>query len=292
MSITWVDLAEIPGEGRTLLRMSGADAQRFLQGITSADIDALAPGRAVPTALLTVKGKLVSDGIAMRIDGGDLGLAVPSELATEVAAALDRHIIMDDVTVTIERGTGVALAWGDGADALAGTGVLAFETSYPAPGRLLVGPPETLAGMLADASKTGPEAWAAYRVEQGAPAWGHEIEPDRFPPEVGFVDAVSYDKGCFMGQEPLARIHARGKVNWVLVRVEAEAAPSGPVPLSHPDRAEAGRWTTWASTDAGVVGLAVVRRTFAVLNTELTADGVGTVRVVSEPLGDDPGMRR
>ena len=44
---------------------------------------------------------------------------------------------------------------------------------------------------------------------------------DTFPPEVGFVAAVSYDKGCYMGQEPLARIHARGQVNRVLVQVGA-----------------------------------------------------------------------
>jgi folate-binding protein YgfZ len=288
--ITWVDLAQIPGEGRTLLRLSGPDAQRFLQGITSADIDRLEAGQAVASALLTVKGKLVSDGVAMLLDDGDLGLAVPAALAADVAAALDRHIIMDDVTVATEPGTALALAWGEGAQALEADGVLAFDTTYPAPGRLLVGASEAIAGSLAGATEVDATAWTRYRVEQGSPAWGHEVEPDRFPPEVGFVQAVSYDKGCFMGQEPLARIHARGQVNWVMVRVEADAAPNEVTPLSHPDREQAGRWTTWVEHGGSVTGLAIVRRSFAVPGTELSAGDAGTVRVVSEPLGDDPGV--
>src|SRR5690606_21560455 len=129
-------------------------------------------------------------------------------------------------------------------------------------------------------------------IEAGVPAWGLEITPGTFPPEVGFVAAVSYDKGCFMGQEPLARIHARGQVNRVLVRVHAETCPQGPVELAARDRPQAGRAATWAPDPAGgALGLAVVHRSAASPGTVLSAEGSGPVEVRSGPLGDDPGVK-
>lgn len=115
-----------------------------------------------------------------------------------------------------------------------------------------------LAAALAKVAVASEDAWNRYRVGEAAPAWGRGIVADTFPPEVGFVAAVSYDKGCYMGQEPLARIHARGQVNRVMVRVSAGTLPAGPVTLAASDRPVAGRWTTWASNPAGAMGLAVV----------------------------------
>ena len=119
---------------------------------------------------------------------------------------------------------------------------------------------------------------------------GSRIEPDVFPPEVGFVYAVSYDKGCFTGQEPLARIHARGQVNRVMVRVNADAPIALGTTLAGPDRPEVGKLTTVApdGDGGGVLGLAIVRRDVAEAGKALTA-GDTTVTVTSGPLGDDPG---
>jgi len=195
---------------------------------------------------------------------------------------------MDDVAVTLAPELRFALAWPDGPAAT--EGVAAYVTHHPAPGVLLVGEDAALTRALVGRTKADANAWHLHRVAAAAPAWGHEITADVFPPEVGFVAAVSYDKGCFMGQEPLARIHARGQVNRVLVQVKAERAPGESVALAAADRPAAGRWTTWATGPHGVVGLAVVHRSCATPGTVLTVADGGAVEVSSGPLGDDPGV--
>lgn len=295
-----VDLDALPHEGRRVLHFTGSDVIRFLQGTLSNDVAELSPGQGVPVTLLTPKGKIISDGVAFCRHGGPpaegIGLAIPAEIAEEVATRLDRHIIMDDVAVELEGETAVAFAFGGEAPA-AVEGARVLETRHPAPGWLVVGSRADVSATLDGRTTADAGAWASYRIETASPAWGHELHADVFPPEVGFVHAVSYDKGCFMGQEPLARIHARGQVNRVLVRVQAHeqsAAPEGspdlPIDLATDERPDAGRLTTVA----GGVGLAVVRR--KVLSA---ADGSGGAvltageqrwAVRSGPLGDDPGM--
>jgi folate-binding Fe-S cluster repair protein YgfZ len=100
---------------------------------------------------------------------------------------------------------------------------------------------------------------------------------------------VSYDKGCFMGQEPLARVHARGQVNRVMVQVRSHQAPPERAVLGSAEREKAGEWTSWAPHGDAIIGLALVHRSLATPGTVLrTAAGV-EVEVTSGPLGDDPG---
>ena len=285
--LRFVRLASLPHGRRVLLRLAGADVRRFLQGILTADVEVARPGQAVPAAILTVKGKIIAEAIVLGCADGSLHLALPADAADEVIALLDRHIIMDDVTLERDDAAEFAIAW---PGPLAGPGIEALETIHPGPGVLLFGAPEAVAAALAGAEEVGPEGWDARRIEAGAPAWGREIAAGVFPPEVGFVAAVSYDKGCFMGQEPLARIHARGQVNRVLVRVRGGTCPKEPVDLAAPERPQAGRWTTWAADGSGAIGLAIVHRSAAAPGTVLTGEAVGAVEVTSGPLGDDPGL--
>jgi hypothetical protein len=285
--LQFVRLAALPHGRRVLVRLAGADVRRFLQGILTTDVDGVAPGQARPAAILTVKGKIVTEVIVLGRADGSLDLAIPADVADEAIALLDRHIIMDDVTLTRDDAAEFALTWPEPA---AGPGVESFQAIHPAPGHLTVGTAEALAQALAGGQEVDEAAWELRRIEAGTPAWGREVSAGVFPPEVGFVAAVSYDKGCFMGQEPLARIHARGQVNRVLVRVSAQTCPQGPVELAAPDRAQAGRWTSWAASEGGAVGLAIVHRSAAVPGTRLTGEGIGEVLVTSGPLGDDPGV--
>jgi folate-binding protein YgfZ len=251
--------------------------------------------RAIAAALLTVKGKLVSELVVVPAPAGagpGVDLLVPDDQAPTVATLLDRHIIMDEVEVR-EAGIQVAaLVWNDDDAVSSDASVRVFSTRHPAPGRLVLGPAEAVMAMLGDHQAVDPAAFDLYRITTASPAWGHELQPGFFPPEVGYVYAVDYDKGCYMGQEPLARIHARGQVNRLMVRIEADRMPAGTVDLTHPDRREAGRWTTAAKHGEKVLGLAIVRRMLAVEGTGLAScgeDPIG-VRVVSGPLGGDPGL--
>lgn len=279
-------LATIPHQARTIVRVTGEDARRFLQGLLTADVGELTPGRATPAALLTVKGKIISEVWVLAVAEDEPWLAIPAELGEAVIAKLDGHIIMDDVELEPLDDHECAIVWRDdgGVPELAlPEGVLAFEAAHPLPGKLLVGPAQALASLPGEPADA--ERFTAARIHHARPAWGHELMADRFPPEVGFVDAVSYDKGCYLGQEPLSRIHNRGQVNRVMVRVELSAVPSESGPIELEDLR--GTLTSWVGTS----GLAIVKRTQVKPGTKLRA-GELEVTIVSGPLGDDPGRGR
>jgi folate-binding protein YgfZ len=287
------DLASLPNQARAVVRVSGEDALRFLQGLLTADVGELTPGRATPAALLTVKAKIVSEVWVLAVAEHEPWLVVPAELAQEVIAKFDSHIIMDDVELEPLAEHGCAIVWRDeavlaAADLAPREGVLAFDTRHPLPGVLLVGPRQALAELRGDdvGESANADAFTAARINHGRPAWGHELAPGRFPPEVGFVEAVSYDKGCYLGQEPLSRLHHRGQVNRVMVRVSLAALPSEAGALElRTDKGEAGTLTSWATS---LGGLAIVKRALAQPGVQLHAGDVA-VTVASGPLGDDPG---
>ncbi len=287
VSVRGALLSHLPGQARVVLRLRGPDASRFVQGTVTADVAGARPGFAIAAALLTVKGKLVSDLVVLPQGEGTLDLLVPADVADEIAGLLDRHIIMDQVEVERRDDVVVGVTWADAEeDAPTVADVLStWIARHPVPGRIVVGAPANVAAALQEVEPADAEAFTAHRIDTATPAWGFELAAGFFPPEVGFVYAVSYAKGCFMGQEPLARIHARGQVNRVMVRVETSASVV-PAALSHVERPDAGTLTSIARGR----GLAIVRRAFAVEGATLTtADGV-EVRVISGPLGDDPGV--
>jgi hypothetical protein len=283
---TFVDFDALPGEARTWIVARGSDAERFLQGTLSADVVGLDLRQARAATLLTVKGRIVSDAVLVRLDAESLAIAVPRDRTGLVADLLERHIVMDDVALSVDESTGLVLAFGEGAERVAGPDVWVRDTVYPAPGRLCAGPRSALAQALSGATPATGEQWARVRIATGSPAWGREVAPDRFPPEVGLGGAVSHHKGCFLGQEPLARLHARGHVNWVLVRIGADAMPPAlPVRLSTPDREHAGDWTSAAPEGAGAVGLAIVHRELARPGIRLSAADGTSVEVRSDVVG-------
>ena len=308
MTVRYALLHEIPGQARARVRLHGPDTHRFLQGTLTADLGTLRPGHAAAAGLCTVKGKLVTELVLLPGAQDEVHVLVPADRAQVLVEHFDRHIIMDDVEVEALGPVGAALVWDDGdappsVEPAEAAGVQAVVTRHPAPGTLLVGPPEAVRACVAGlpgAVAVDAEGFAARRIATASPGWGHELHEGFFPPEVGFVDAVSYDKGCFLGQEPLARIHARGQVNRVMVRVRAASAPTGTatetgveaVGLASDERPDAGRLTTWAQGEGGVDGLAVIRRALAEPGVRLRTTGDETieVEVMSGPLGDDPGV--
>jgi folate-binding protein YgfZ len=286
-------LSSLPHQARAIVRVGGEDSLRFLQGLLTADVGELTPGRATPAALLTVKGKIVSEVWVLAVAEDEPWLVLPAELGDAVVAKLDSHIIMDDVELEPLTEHGCAIVWDPNrplhaADIQPRDGIHVFEAVHPLTGVLLVGPRSALAQLSGDdvGARATADEFTAARVAQAAPAWGHEIAEDRFPPEVGFVGSVSYDKGCYLGQEPLSRIHNRGQVNRVMVRVELQAPPATAEPLAlRAGELEVGSLTSW--THAGT-GLAIVKRAQAKPDTVLHAGEIA-VTVVSGPLGDDPG---
>lgn len=215
---------------RDLVTVQGPDAATFLQGQCSQDVDALAVGTASWTLVLHPTGKVhtwarivrrPADAFVLDVEGG-CGEALAerlrrflirtrAELSTTSVAAL---AVRGDLDLQgpppegVER-LPVPEAWGGGFDLLA------------APGAPVPGPP-------AGARLAGLEDLHEVRVQQGIPAMGAELDEDTIPAEIGswFVDSsVSFTKGCYVGQELVARLDARGNnVPRRLVRLRAGAA--------------------------------------------------------------------
>ncbi|HET6585506.1 MAG TPA: hypothetical protein VFG69_18735, partial [Nannocystaceae bacterium] len=150
MKVAWLD--DLPQQGRALVRLTGPDARRFLQGTITADIERLAPDEAAAGALLTVKGKIVTELVAARASTDAIDLWLPRDIVDEIVVLLDRHIVMDDVTVTRDAEAIAAIVWDeDDPEARPELGVSTFATRHPLPGWLVTGEAATLRAALAAA---------------------------------------------------------------------------------------------------------------------------------------------
>jgi tRNA-modifying protein YgfZ len=229
---------------RAFLRASGPDAVPYLQSMVSNDVEALAPGGGTYALLLTPKARVIADLEVFRT-GDDLVLACPPEAAEDVLGTLLRARFRKKVALEPAE---YALVWGDAAGALA-------ELETPA------GPHRLLAEAPANGAGTAQE-WELARIEAGVPRFGREFDGDSMPAEAGLeARAISFTKGCYPGQEPVARLHYRGHANRGVRGVRfaaALAAPGTPVTV---DGATVGRVTSAIESPRfGPIGLAVLRR--------------------------------
>lgn len=264
---------------RGLLEVRGSDRVSFLQGMVSNDVAALTPGESCHAALLDSTGHILAD---LRVHAFTASLIIetdPERLST-LSETLDKFLIMEDVAMT-----DVSAQWA--IFSLLGEGVgrmtdlpgevrrLAFTL---APGFDLWVPvanaPALQAALLgAGAVTLNEDAIEALRVEAGVPAWGRELTSSVLLPEAGMEDAVSYTKGCYIGQEIVARLHARGHANralcWILLASDAPIPPPGAgvhVPEDGPEPGrEIGRITSAVTAPrfgGCALALAYVRREY------------------------------
>ncbi|HLE23762.1 MAG TPA: hypothetical protein VI701_05585 [Anaerolineales bacterium] len=217
-----------------LLRLHGANALDFLHRMSTNELAALAPGGMRGTVLTTAIGRTV-DVVQVLHRPGDLLMLTTSGRAEVVRAWLTRYIFFnDDVrieTVThsmsllgvygprspaaVEQAVGEPPA-GPGSFSEFGEGQL-WATALPLPGFQILADGETISQLRRpwDGYSFGPSGLLAYeaiRVEHGVPAVGREIDEDVIPLEVGLWDLVSFNKGCYIGQEVIARMESRSRV--------------------------------------------------------------------------------
>jgi folate-binding protein YgfZ len=290
---------------RSHLTVRGPDAYEYLQGQVTNDVEALTPGAGCYAALLNPKGRILADMRVLAIAPEEIWIDL-EHVARETAV---RELTMYRIgrQVTIEGGAGRAVlsvigprSW----DTLERAGIAAG--SQPAPehawvrGRddavvvatdtgfdLLVAPPAT--GALADAlagAGAAPVSAAAVevlRIEHGRPRYGIDMTADNLPGEAGIVErAVSFTKGCYVGQEPVARMFHKGHPNRHLrALLLPEPVEPGTVVLA--SGKEVGRVTSaGVSPTHGPVALAILRR--EVEPGDEVAAGSLTARVVAPPL--------
>jgi folate-binding protein YgfZ len=292
---------------RGKLLVGGPDAAEFLQGQVTNDVEALSPGEGCYAALLDRKAHVQADmRILRRPDPhGDFWIDTEPKAGDAVRRHLETYRVGREVEVEdVSDGRGIFALIGPATGAVAATPVLAPYECEPA----VVAGVECLAvgtedgvDLIADSSHAGrlregliaagaaevdPAAAEIIRIESGRPRFGTEITAEAMPAEAGIVEAaVSFTKGCYIGQEPVARLHHRGKPNRHLrgLRLSAPAEPGAALRLGEKDVGRIG--SACVSPAQGPIALAIVRRE-AEPGAELDVgeDGV-TARVVDLPFG-------
>ncbi len=285
---------------RGLLELLGADRATFLQGMVSNDVLALAPGDVCHAALLGSTGHILADLHVHAFPDALIVETDPTCLMT-LHETLDKLLIMEDVTLTDVSNKWVifSLLGQDTADFLPRLPGLMPNTARPL--SYAIAPGFDLWIPAAGASFTRrylvylgavpltPDAAETLRVEAGISAWGRELTPAVLLPEAEMADVVSYTKGCYVGQEIVARLHARGHTNRALRQILlADDAPVPPVgatvhvPEDGPEPGrEIGRITSAvASPKFGGRALAL-----AYVRKEYLADGTPVSVQIEQPGG-------
>ncbi len=293
------DAAIVDRPDRGAVLVAGPDALSFLQALVSADLDPLADGNGTHGLLLTPQGKLDVDFRLLRV-GDDAWLDTDPGYGSRLAASLDRFRIRVKADVT-DRSDEWRTA------SLIGPQVLDRFTAVPVPAALhghvawggarvvrtargldVVGPlaaVEAARDQLVDDGwlTVGPVAYEAFRIEAGIPRQPDDLDDSTIPQEAFLeLDAVSFTKGCFLGQELVCRIDSRGHVNRFLrklVPIDGPLAARG-APIAV-DGKIVGAVTSTAPSELPVGALGYVRREVEPpAMAELRGpDGVTTVRV-------------
>lgn len=296
---------------RAVIEVTGSDAPRWLDGMISNDVTELSAGgerSGCYATLLTPKGRIIADLHVLARDDG-YWLEIARSRAADLIAALDRYIIADDVKLAdrtadflrvgvegagtetlLEAASGKPLAalaadsWTD--LEIGGVSVIAARYGWSgedalqlfgaaSEGLALV---EALrasapAGQLVDCSM---EALEILRIEAGTPLLGPDLDETVFPDEARLDRAISRTKGCYTGQEIVARVHSRGAVNHLLVglRFASDLPPAVDTELVADERKTGEITSACVSPSAGAIGLGYVRREHAEPGTMLVAAGV------------------
>jgi folate-binding protein YgfZ len=285
---------------RGAVLVDGPDALKYLQSLLSQDIDTLSDGQGTHTLLLQPQGKLDTDLRLLRV-GDTAWLDCEVGAGEGLAASLRRFKIrikaeIEDrtgrwgcltlrgpaVAARVEAAGGPALpaqphAHGPWRPGTGATRLVRADWPGGPPGADVVGPVEELAGVwtalvAAGFTPAGLTAYEAARVRAGVPRQGLDIDEKTIPQEAFLeVDAVSFTKGCFLGQELVCRIDSRGHVNRLLrgLRIDEggiDTTPPVGAGIVVGDK-EVGALTTVARSNDGMVALGYVRR-----EVELPAD--------------------
>lgn len=279
------------------LRVAGPDAATFLQGQFTNDVRGLVVGHGATYGLwLTLKGKVIADSFMLRGAAPDeFWLGSYYSAASVIRERLESHVIADDVTVEDRTGEWIGLSVIDvpASDLPTPAGVLAFRGR-----RTRAGNAEWLApramfpavrALFAGVRELDERTVEARRIKDGVPAVPRDIGPGDLPNEGNLdVEAISYTKGCYLGQEVMARLKSMGQVRRRLVRVRLEDAECPPTP--------AGLWLGGRTVGelrsvaadpagAGCIGLAMVSRLHVNADSLLAlgVDAAPTVRLLEAP---------
>lgn len=230
---------------RDFVGVRGPDAASYLQAMVSNDVEALGIGDSCEALLLTAKAKVIAPLVVLRRAVDDYLLFTEEGLGERVRATLLRSRFAAKCEIELEEHvTVVALG--------AVEGILTADFGVPAAEVLDAGVEPTL----------DDEELELLRIRAGTPRFGREIDDRVLPAEAGLEKrAIDFEKGCYPGQEPVARQHYRGRVNRSLrvLEISGPDLPEYDAELTLGERV-VGRVTSAAPVGDNVIALAYVRR--------------------------------
>jgi len=196
---------------RAFVRVAGPDAEGYLQRMVSNDVEALAVGEVCDALLLTPKARMIATLRIWRRRADDFLLLTEPDLGDAVLAELRKMRFAAKCELELEQHTATIVFGG-------GEGIPTSEYGEPAREVLDGGLEPTLAEAELE----------RLRIEAGTPRYGHELDDKVLPAEAGLDKThISFRKGCYPGQEPIARLHYRGHVNRRLRVLDVESASPG-----------------------------------------------------------------
>lgn len=274
-SSAWLDLS-----ARGKIRVTGEDRARLLHAMTTQDVQSLAPGQGCYAFFLNAQGRILGDvNIFCREDF--FLLDTEPETRQKLYDHIDRYIIADDVTledVTGEMSTiaiegpqaaavlerlGAPIPDADYATRAWSDAIVARVSSTGSSGYFMFLPPAKKLALIdaLNIPQATPDEARTVRIEHGKPRYGEEITERYLVQETAQLNAVSFSKGCYLGQEIVERIRAQGRVNKKLTRVTLEGSePPAPGTKTTLDGAEAEIMSAILSPESeAVIALAYVR---------------------------------
>ncbi len=222
------------------LRLTGGDRQRFLQGLTTINVDALTDGGHGWGAILSPKGRVLAViDIARQADA--FVVTCEPAIADKTRTLLERYAVMDEVEFEPLVGpahqvwTDAASVWTAPIVAAAGDGALADHDA----------------------------AIERLRIHAGFMRYGVDVDDDHFPFETPLVGFLDYGKGCYVGQEPVFRVHAQGNAARTLrgFAIEGTGAIAAGAPIKHATRDNAGVVTSAIGDGERTIALGYLHRT-------------------------------
>ena len=291
---------------RKMLAFRGPDAAELLQGQLTNDVEALEDGGGCYAALLDRKGHLQADMRVLRLAADEFLLDVEPVCAGAASAHFQLYRLGSEVEIdeadlalisVIGPDTGVVGAPplpGEHSHAelqLAGIGVRAVATDLGVDVIVAADSAVVVAAALAEAGgiEVSEEAAEIVRVESGRPRFGREMGAGVMPAEAGITErAVSFTKGCYIGQETVARLHYKGRPNRHLrgLRLESPASADDPVLLGERELGRIG--TAVLSPALGPIALAILRREAEPGELVTVGDAEVRAEVVELPFSPHP----
>ena len=242
---------------RRIAWVEGPDAEALLHGLLTADVQAIPVGGGAPSLILDALGHVVARMHVHRDAPDAFTLLLDPAPAPDGVAVITAHHVSEDAEVIGPETVEVLVITGDAA----GDDV-AVPGAIPGTTEVLADDPVALAASLG-LTLSPADALEPLRIAAGIPAIGIDTGAKTLVQEAGLDDAVSYDKGCYLGQETVARLHYRGHANRRLCRIALDAPLPTGTDLTSGDVA-AGTLTSAAEVPGeGWMALAMVRREVA-----------------------------